>query len=59
MACMSSIIFGGVQMQRLKFQESGLEAGWAWLSPPLKKWDLGGFQVIILNPPCPPFPKGG
>jgi hypothetical protein len=25
----------------------------AWLSPPLKKGDLWGFQEVILNPPTP------
>ena len=32
---------------------------WAWLSPPLKKGDLRGFQEVILNPPLPSFSKGG
>jgi hypothetical protein len=31
----------------------------ASLNPPLKKGDLGGFQEVILNPPLPPFFKGG
>ena len=31
----------------------------AGLSPPLKKGDLGGFQVLIKIPPDPPLGKGG
>jgi hypothetical protein len=29
-----------------------------FLSPPLKKGDLGGFQEVIKSP-LPPFSKGG
>jgi hypothetical protein len=36
----------------------GLERDLAWLSPPLKKGDLGGFQEVILNPPYPLFQRG-
>ena len=31
----------------------------AGLSPPLKKGDLGGFQVLIKIPPDPPLGNGG
>jgi len=31
----------------------------AGLSPPLKKGDLRGFQVLIKIPPDPPLGKGG
>jgi hypothetical protein len=59
MACMSSIIFGGVQMQRLKFQESGLEAGLGMVKSPFEKVGFRGISSDYIKSPLPPFSKGG